>query len=125
MPEILKNIVFAISDPKDASKVFTFLLRVNKDKTDFEATIGPLKESNTFGLNIMVLDFQNKGLKKLQGSLVASVDMSELTSGQRYDVVTVIFFFLLLIILSIILYFMKKLMGGKKSSEESAEERNK
>lgn len=73
IPEILKTIAFTLSDPEDPTSMFTFLLRVNEEKTAYEATIAPLGKSGNYGLNVMVLDYKNQGLKRLEGSLRAFV----------------------------------------------------
>lgn len=69
VPEILKTIAVTLTDPKDQTKVFTFLLRVNKEKTLYEATIAPLGESGRYKMNIIVLDYKNQGLKRIEGLL--------------------------------------------------------
>lgn len=70
-PEVLKSIAFTLSDPDDPKKVFPFLLRVNADKTSYEATVGPLGRTGRYGLSIVILDFENHGLKRIRGSLQA------------------------------------------------------
>lgn len=71
VPEILKTIAITLRDPDDDTKVFTFLLRVNKDKTAYEATIAPLGKNGLYKMNVTILDYKNQGLKQLQGSLKA------------------------------------------------------
>ncbi len=73
VPEILKTIAMTLADPDDSSKVFTFLLRVNKDKTAYEATIASLERSGDYKLNAIILDYKNQGLKRLNGNLRAFV----------------------------------------------------
>jgi hypothetical protein len=120
VPEILKNIIFAISDPTDASKVFTFLLRVNKDKSAFEATIGPLNQSAKYGLHVMVLDFQNKGLKQISGSLMASLYNNSVKIGSSIDWLAILLIILIAIIILVIAYLVnrmeKKYYRGMPSS---------
>jgi hypothetical protein len=70
-PEILKSIAFTLTDPDDSSKVFPFLLRINSEKTYYEATIGALGRSGDYALDVAILDFQNEGLKKLTGNVRA------------------------------------------------------
>ncbi|MDE1941102.1 MAG: four helix bundle protein, partial [Patescibacteria group bacterium] len=71
VPEVLKTIAFTLTDPSDPSKVFPFLLRVNKDKTYYEATIAPLGRSGEYGLQIVVLDYQDQSLKRINGNIMA------------------------------------------------------
>ena len=69
VPEILKTIAITLNDPDDPSKIFTFLLRVNKEKTLYEATVAPLGRSGKYKMNIVILDYKNQGLKKIDGLL--------------------------------------------------------
>ncbi len=71
VPEILKTIAITLRDPDDETQVFTFLLRVNKDKTAYEATVAPLGKNGLYKMNVTILDYKNQGLKQLQGSLKA------------------------------------------------------
>jgi hypothetical protein len=71
VPQILKTIAVTLNDPTDPSKAFIFLLRANADQTYYEASIGPLGRTGIFPLTITILDYQNQGLKQLNGSLAA------------------------------------------------------
>ena len=71
LPEILKTIAVTMYDPIDKSKTFSFLLRINKDKTFYEAVIGPLGRSGEYTFGLAILDHQNRGLKKLFGTISA------------------------------------------------------
>ena len=73
VPELLKTIAITLFDPTDPTQVFPFLLRVNKDKTAYEATLAPLGRSGTYQMKIIVLDYKNQGLKKIEGNLKAFV----------------------------------------------------
>lgn len=73
VPEILKTIAITLTDPSDKTKVFTFLLRVNENKTAYEATIASLGRSGDYKLNAIILDYKNQGLKRLNGHLRALV----------------------------------------------------
>jgi hypothetical protein len=72
LPEILKTIGVTLTDPEDKNKTFSFLLRVNKEKTAYRATIAPLERAGSYEVSIVILDYANQGLKKLGGELVAS-----------------------------------------------------
>jgi hypothetical protein len=73
VPEILKTIAITLKDSEDDTKVFTFLLRVNKEKTGYVATIGPLGKSGKFKMSIIVLDYKNQGLRRIEGVINALV----------------------------------------------------
>jgi hypothetical protein len=71
VPEILKTIGITLNDPQDPKKTFSFLLRINNEKTAYVATIGPLGRSGIYNLSITILDYKNQGLKVLRGALRA------------------------------------------------------
>ena len=72
--EVLKTIMVTL---KDGNKIFSFLLRVNKDKTAYEATMVP-PDTGTYSFDIVVLDYKNQAFKKISGSLdVIKTDVSE------------------------------------------------
>ncbi len=65
IPEVLKTIMVTLE--KDG-KFFSFLLRINPDKTAYEAVIFP-PEPGVYPLTITVLDYKNQTLKKIIGEL--------------------------------------------------------
>jgi hypothetical protein len=79
-PEVLKTIMVTIEKqaliPDDSQgviekKSFSFLLRVNEDKTAYLATlIAP--EPGNYPLKITILDYKNHSLKKITGELLVS-----------------------------------------------------
>jgi len=73
VPEVLKTIAVTLEDPENSAKTFTFLLRINEDKTYYEATTAPLGKSGTYPLAITMLDYKNQRLTHVSGNLVASV----------------------------------------------------
>jgi len=68
VPEILKTI--AVTLVASSSQTFTFLLRANRDKTRYEATIGALGNPDIYKLALNIIDFKNQGEKKINGTLV-------------------------------------------------------
>ncbi|MEK7555924.1 MAG: hypothetical protein AAB523_01390 [Patescibacteria group bacterium] len=85
VPEVLKTIGITLQDPADPEKVFAFLLRVNSDKSAYEAVIAPLQRSGTYHFGIAILDFKNQSVKKLSGSLVARVPFDPYTGNTVAD----------------------------------------
>jgi len=65
----LKTITVTLTDTEDPSKVYTFLLGVNKSGTLYEASIAPLGKSGKYNIDITVLDYKNQGLQKIIGLL--------------------------------------------------------
>ncbi len=76
VPEILKTVAVTLTEPDDVSKKFVFLLRVNEEKTFYEASIAPLGKSGEYKLSIAIVDYKNQGLKKITGNLLAVVSRS-------------------------------------------------
>lgn len=73
VPELLKTIAVTLSDPDDVNRKFTFLLRINEEKTFYEATIAPLGKSGEYKMDIAIVDYKNQGLKRINGNLLAVV----------------------------------------------------
>ncbi len=57
-------------DPCQNPSVFSFLLRVNRDKTEYSATIISPYEAGAYPLVVSILDFQHQQLKELEGKLL-------------------------------------------------------
>jgi chitodextrinase len=72
VPELLKSIIVTLTHPSDKEKTFSFLLRVNDEKTKYVATIGPLGESGIYNVYISIVDYKNQGLKQILGNLLAT-----------------------------------------------------
>ena len=119
VPEILKTIAISLSDPSDASKVFTFLLRVNKNKTAYEATIGSLDAAGIYKLNGIILDYKNQSLKHFSGSLraLALADarsfLAEVSKNPRllYGMLALLLLAFLLVVV-LVLHYNKHKRGG-------------
>ena len=97
VPEILKTIAITLTDPKDPSKAFPFLLRVNADKTFYEATIGALGRTGDYRMNVAVLDYQNQGLKRIQGDITALAFNASAGLPAKFDLLAFILTGLLLV----------------------------
>src|SRR3990167_8225630 len=74
IPEVLKSIVVTMTHPTKKDKKFSFLLRVNKEKTYYTSSIAALGESGLYDVDIAIVDFKNQGLKKINGNLFASIE---------------------------------------------------
>jgi hypothetical protein len=68
VPEILKTIT--VTFVASSTKTFTFLLRANRDKTRYEATVSALGNPEIYKLALNIIDFKNQGEKKIDGTLV-------------------------------------------------------
>lgn len=69
LPEHLKTILVTFTHPDDSDLTFSFLLRVNNDKTAYEATIAPFYRSGEFVVSISIFDFKTSILKQVEGTL--------------------------------------------------------
>ena len=68
LPRHLKSIIITILDPTDNRRSYSFLLKINKDGTAYEATIAPLNVLGASRLDVEIFDFESKliGLYKKQ-----------------------------------------------------------
>lgn len=112
VPEVLKSIAITLTDPVDHSKAFPFLLRINADKTYYEATIAPLGRSGSYAMSIVILDYQNQGLKRLNGSLqaLAFAALPAIPAGIRagFDPMGFLVMFLLMLLLFLLLLMLRR-----------------
>lgn len=66
VPEVLKTVMVTL---EKENKFFSFLLRINKEKTAYQATILSPQEAGVYPLTISILDYKNQTLKKIYGLL--------------------------------------------------------
>ena len=74
LPEHLKTVVVTISDPRDKSRTFSFLLSINAQKTAYEATIGSLDWAGAYDVLVTIYDYQSKAVIERVGEFVAVKD---------------------------------------------------
>lgn len=66
VPEVLKTIMITL---EKENKFFSFLLKINEDKTAYTATLVSPEEAGVYPLIMSVLDYKNHNLKKINGEL--------------------------------------------------------
>ncbi len=68
LPRHLKSIIVTLLDPTDNRRSYSFLLKINKQGTAYEATIAPLNVLGTSRLEVEIFDFESQliGLYKKQ-----------------------------------------------------------
>ena len=71
LPEHLKTITVTFTHPNDTNSTFSFLLRINKDKTFYEASIAPLRTQGSYPVTVAIFDHQTQKLFSLQDTLYA------------------------------------------------------
>jgi hypothetical protein len=55
----LKTIIASITDPTDSRKSYSFLLRINKDKTAYEAAVAALQVEGVSQITIDIYDYKS------------------------------------------------------------------
>ena len=118
LPERLKTITVTFVSPDNRSLSHSYLLRVNHDKTYYQATIAPLRERVAYPMQLSVIDFQTAVSKTITGT-VSTVPKTEQTYAvpQRSMLDQVWFAFSAfwwawLLILLLILYLFRRLIRG-------------
>jgi fibronectin type 3 domain-containing protein len=114
VPEILKTIAITLADPRDPTKSFPFLLRANADRTYYQATIGPLGRSGNYAMSIAILDFENMGLKRLHGNLMAlAFAAMSIPVRVPFDIGGLLALLLLVLILALLLFLLRRVFAKK------------
>lgn len=123
VPEVLKTIMITLEEP--GGKMFSFLLRVNKEKTVYEASIYP-PPPGTYPLILTILDYKNQSVKKITGELNVLGDQSnvqniflwqEFLNNKLFYIIIPIILIILLIILLIIIHLISKKKKKIKEGE--------
>lgn len=73
MPEHLKTILVRVDDAGNTSRSFTFLLRINKEKTAYTSTLAPLGRTGEYPIHISVLDYETQQVGYASGILDSRV----------------------------------------------------
>jgi hypothetical protein len=81
VPEHLKTILVTLAHPGDESKTFEFLLRINTEKTGYQALLAPLGIKGMFPLSVAVFDFKTAQVGYTHGVLISEI--VPLTSPQH------------------------------------------
>lgn len=69
LPEHLKTILVTFTHPHDATQTFSFILRVNRDKTAYEATIDALGIEGFYPMSVAILDYRDGKISQVTGTL--------------------------------------------------------
>jgi hypothetical protein len=73
LPEHLKTILVVLGSHEDPEKQFTFLLRVNSEKTLYTATLAPLGVSGEFPVTVSIFDFKTAQIGYAGGTLISKI----------------------------------------------------
>jgi len=105
VPEILKTIAVTMFDPSDKSKTFSFLLRVNKDKTAYQAHIGAFERPGKYEFALAILDHKHQGLGTFAGVIVSQIpNLFSYGQGVPSDYVSIYWLIIALLVLVLIMY---------------------
>ncbi len=69
VPDSLKSIVVTITDPTNSARTYSFLLRLNKDRTAYEALLAPLGVSGASLIMVEVYDYERKVVGRYKKSV--------------------------------------------------------
>lgn len=69
LPKHLKTIIVTLIDPANAKRSYSFLLRINKDRTAYEATIAPIQSLGNSRLQIEIFDFERQVIGRYRKSV--------------------------------------------------------
>jgi hypothetical protein len=106
VPEVLKTIMVTL---EKGGKTFSFLLRVDQEKTVYQATIVP-PELGAYPFILTVLDYKNQTLKKISGQLsVVEIQPLSLLQGFWQQREVWLYIFAALLALGTIIFFTKRL----------------
>ncbi|MFC1789719.1 hypothetical protein ACFLYY_01945 [Patescibacteria group bacterium] len=105
VPEVLKTIMVTLEDLD--KKTFSFLLRINKEKTRYEAMIYP-PEAGEYPLSLTILDYKNQKLKQINGYLVIRGEKTSGSLSWYKKTINWFYIFIALIIFATALYVLRK-----------------
>lgn len=118
VPEHLKTILVTLVDSADPKKEFTFLLRINSDKTAYSAYLAPLGVSGMFPLRVTVFDFKTAQVGYTDGELHSEI-MQNGEKGVGAEYVRDYFMWFLLILLMVAIVGFRLLYGSRKQGKRS------
>ncbi|MCE9628817.1 MAG: hypothetical protein K8Q91_02355 [Candidatus Vogelbacteria bacterium] len=69
VPGVLKAIGVTVADPTDPNKTFSFLLRLNTERTAYTASIGSLGKDGLYPIFVYIINYKDQTIKRIVGSL--------------------------------------------------------
>jgi hypothetical protein len=87
VPEHLKTILVTLQDARDSTKKFSFLLRINKDKTAYTSTLAPFGITGDFPIQVSLFDFVTTQIGYTEGTLSSKVQ-SVHTEGENQSFIS-------------------------------------
>ncbi len=108
VPEVLKTIMITLektaTEQGKENKYFSFLLRINKDKTVYEATLIPPEDIADYPLSVIVMDYKNQEMKRIDAKLIIlqTAAISKMISWQEKIVMELSFALMVVVAIEII-----------------------
>lgn len=84
-PEHLKTITVTLSSPNDSAVTFSFLLRINKDKSYYEAVIAPLRTVGIYPVVLSFYDHQTQMVYAVEGIITVHEKKIQVIGNNEYD----------------------------------------
>ncbi|MCA9366312.1 fibronectin type III domain-containing protein [Candidatus Kaiserbacteria bacterium] len=100
VPEHLKTIVVTFHHPVNTNQIFSFILRINHDKTAYEATIGGLETLGYYPSTLELYDYETRTIKRAEGQINV---ISEIIPQIKHENKFLVWWFLWPVILLVLL----------------------
>lgn len=97
LPEHLKTVTVTLTREQDGT-AFMFLLRINKDRTAYEATIAPLQQAGVYRFQVAVFDYARHTLTTTEGDLVVQASEPGLSLPLMTDASRIIWYSILVLL---------------------------
>lgn len=116
VPEVLKTIMVTL---EKENKFFSFLLRINQDKTAYTAAMASPKDPGVYPLTITILDYKNHTMKKIFGELLVK-GVEELSKGfllwqsKNSLIFHLVLYFLFAVLFIVLIKILKKIKRKKQ-----------
>ncbi|MBP9855774.1 MAG: carboxypeptidase regulatory-like domain-containing protein [Candidatus Pacebacteria bacterium] len=88
VPEGLKTIGLTLFAP-NSNRSFSFILRLNDERTGYTATLAPLGESGRYNFTLHIINYKNQQIQRVNGTLVVSASIGQLPIPEGLDNVAV------------------------------------
>lgn len=118
VPEHLKTIMVTLRDPDDENALFSFLLRINQDKSYYEARVGALEKAGVYDVTVTVIDFKTSALANLEGEIEVVISEGGISSGSGIRPTTWLMQLLPLVGLSLLLLLITLLISKRRYTAE-------
>ncbi len=114
VPEVLKTMMVTL---EKGNKEFSFLLRADKDKTFYQATLVP-PDPGIYPFTITIFDYKNQAFKKIKGQLEVAKEQTcpPVAAVESEPQASPIPFFLMLLAVLVIIHLAVKIKKNKRKT---------